>query len=64
MSFLYILPYIFRFVNSFTKKFYKYYYAKIPKPRQRDFEQKFLADEREVYKGTPSEEAKIENETD
>ncbi len=29
--------------------------------RRTDLEQKFLADKREVYKGTPSEETKIKN---
>ncbi len=29
-------------------------------PGRTDLEQKFLADEREVYEGTPSEETKIE----
>ena len=45
---------------------FKYHFvfglAEILKPRQRDFEQKFSADDREAYKSTPREETKITNE--
>ena len=41
----------------------KFSFSVMPNPspeRQTDFEQKSLADEREAYKGTPSEETRIE----
>ena len=46
-------------VSTYRLADFVFVYARIPKPRRRDFEGKSSLDEREAYKGTLSEETAI-----